>query len=133
MKAPAFQLLLTAILSIAFSSVALPHHSTSAEFNLRQRVILSGTITKVSWTNPHSFFFVDAKDPVSGNIVTWACELGSPNMLATLGWNHNTLRVGMTVSLTGILARDGSHKVMARNIVADGNRIVAWPSEQNQP
>jgi hypothetical protein len=36
----------------------------------------------------------------------------------------------MSVSFTGILARDGTHKVIARNIVADGNKVIAWPSEQ---
>jgi hypothetical protein len=50
-----------------------------------------------------------------------------------LGWTHSTLKVGMTVSLTGTLARDGTRKVNARNIVADGNKIVAWPSERNIP
>jgi hypothetical protein len=133
MKARAIILLLFLIQSIAFRSVALPHHSISAEFDANRRIIVSGTITRVTWTNPHSLFYVDAKDPKTGNVLTWACELGSPNMLSTLGWTHNTLRVGMAVSLTGILARDGSHKVIARNIVADGSKVVAWPSEQNSP
>ena len=133
MKARAFQLLLTPILPIAFSSVALPHHSISAEFDARQTVVLTGTITKVMWMNPHAFFFVDVKDPKSGSTVSWTCELGSPNMLSTLGWTHNTLRAGMTVSFTGILARDRSHKVIARNITADGNRLIAWPSENRRP
>ena len=131
MKARAFILLFTPILSIAFARVALPHHSVSAEFDGNRRVTFSRTITKVAWTNPHTFFYVDAKDPKTGNTISWACELGSPNMLAMLGWTHNTLRVGMNVSLTGILARDGSHKVIARNIVADGIKIIAWPSEHN--
>jgi len=95
--------------------------------------VVSGTITKVEWTNPHSFFFVDAKDPKTNHIVSWACELGSPNMLSTLGWTRRTLRVGMMVTFTGVLARDGSYKLIPRNIVADGNRIIAWPSEQNLP
>ena len=95
--------------------------------------MLSGTITKVTWTNPHSYFYVDVKEPKSGNVVNWSCELGSPNMLATLGWTNTTLKTGMNVSFTGILARDGSHKLIARNIVADGNRLIAWPSEQGAP
>jgi hypothetical protein len=119
-------------MSITLTVVGFAHHSISAEFDGNQHTILSGTITKVAWLNPHSFFYVDVKDPKTGSIVNWACELGSPNMLTTLGWTHTTLKVGMTVSLTGILARDGSHRVIARNIVADGNRIVAWPSERAQ-
>ena len=127
-----FRALTLLFIAIATSSAASPlfaHHSVSAEFDGRQRIILSGTITKVVWLNPHAFFFVDVKDPKTGEVANWTCELGSPNMLAALGWTRSTLRVGMNVSVTGIRARDGSRKVNARNIVADGNRIIAWLSE----
>jgi len=52
-----------------------------------------------------------------------------PEHARNLGWTQSTLKLGMNMSLTGIRAREGSHKVIARNIVADGNRIIAWPSE----
>jgi Family of unknown function (DUF6152) len=133
MKAAPFTLLGTAMLSIALASAVFAHHSISAEFDGNRRIMLAGTVTKVEWTNPHSFFYVDAKDPKTGSTVTWACELGSPNMLSKLGWTRATLKVGMMVSFTGTLARDGSHKVIPRNIVADGTNIVAWPSEHNTP
>jgi hypothetical protein len=132
MKMKALGLLVASILCMIPGST-LAHHSISAEFDGSRRVVLSGTITKVEWTNPHTFFFVDAKDPRTGQIVSWACELGSPNMLSTLGWTRSTLKVGMMVTFSGVLARDGSYRLMPRNIIADGNRIVAWPSEQNRP
>jgi Family of unknown function (DUF6152) len=131
MKARSIAVLLSGIVMMAFTTAALAHHSISAEFDSTRRITLSGTLTKVAWGNPHSFFYLEVKDAKSGAVVTWACELGSPNMLATLGWTHSTLRVGMIVSLTGILARDGSHKVIARNLVADGNKLIAWPSERS--
>jgi hypothetical protein len=133
MKARTMAVLLSGIVTIAFASTAFAHHSISAEFDSNRRVTLNGTITKVSWGNPHSFFYLDVKDSKNGAVVNWACELGSPNMLVTLGWTQSTLKVGMNVSLTGILARDGSHKVIARNVTADGNKIIAWPSERNSP
>jgi hypothetical protein len=127
----AFTFLRVALLSSLLTPNALAHHSTSAEFDSNQRTTLGGTVSKVSWGNPHTFFFLDVKDPKTGMVVSWACELGSPNMLMTLGWTRATLKVGMNVTLTGTLARDGSHKVIARNIVADGIRIPAWPSEHS--
>jgi Family of unknown function (DUF6152) len=133
MKLNIFTLLFASSVFMMFPCSTLAHHSVSAEFDASRRVVLSGTITKVEWTNPHTFFFVDAKDPRTGHLVSWACELGSPNMLSTLGWTRGTLRVGMMVTFSGVLARDGSYRLMPRNIVADGNRIVAWPSEQNRP
>lgn len=130
MKARALALLSAAIVAILFTCSAFAHHSLSAEFDLRRRIPLAGTVTKVEWANPHTFFYVDVKDPKTGDTLTWACELGSANMLHSLGWTRATLKAGMTVSLTGSVARDGTRKVNARNIVADGNRLAAWPSEQ---
>jgi hypothetical protein len=112
---------------------AFAHHSISAEFDANSRITLTGIVSKVEWTNPHSFFYIETKDPKTGNTLTWACELGSPNMLSTLGWTRETLRVGMMVSFTGILARDGSRKVIPRKIVADGTNLVAWPNEHKTP
>jgi len=130
MKARGFFLLIAALFSIAVTITSFAHHSVSAEFDRSQRIMLTGTVTKVEWSNPHTFFYIDAKDPRTGNTANWACELGSPNMLVTLGWTQMTLKVGMTVSLTGMLARDGSYKLNARDIVANGNRVIAWPSER---
>jgi len=128
-----YALLIAVVSSMTLSSAASAHHSISAEFDSKQKTVLTGTVTKVAWGNPHTFFYLDVKDPRTGTILNWACELGSPNMLLALGWNRNTLSVGMNVSLTGILARDGSHKVIARGIVADGTKITAWPSEVTPP
>lgn len=133
MKARTTTILFAAIALIGVTLPALAHHSISAEFDGTRRAALTGTITKVTWSNPHAFFFVDVRDAKTGAVVKWACELGSPNMLQTLGWTNTTLKAGMTVSFTGILARDGSHKVIARNIVADGTKVTAWPSEVQNP
>jgi hypothetical protein len=130
LKAKAFSLLTTTLFPLVFVLTAFGHHSVSAEFDRTHQTILTGIVTKVEWANPHTFFYLDVRDAKNGGVTKWACELGSPNMLATLGWTSKTLRVGMMVSLTGILARDGSHKLIARSIVADGNRLTAWPSEQ---
>ena len=131
MKVRPFAALLGGIIMMAYTTAAVAHHSISAEFDTNRQIMLTGTLTKVSWGNPHSFFYLDVKDTRNGAVVNWACELGSPNMLAALGWTQATLKVGMNVSLTGILARDGSRKVIARNLVADGNKIIAWPSERS--
>jgi hypothetical protein len=126
-----FVALAAIVLSVA---IVLPvamvaHHSVSVEFDESRRVPLTGTVTKVEWQNPHTFFYIDVRDPKTGMVHNWSCELGSPNTLANLGWTRTTLKVGMTVSLTGTVARDGSRKVIARKIVADGTALAAWPSE----
>jgi len=132
MKAQQLILWIT-VAGINLTDTAVGHHSISAEFDANRRIVLAGTVTKVEWANPHTFFYVDVKDPNTRTVVNWACELGSPNMLASLGWTQNTIKVGMTVTLTGTLARDSSRKVIARNITADGTKLTAWPSEAGNP
>jgi len=130
MKVRPFTVLVAAAVGImTLNGLMSAHHSISAEFDGSRRITLSGTVTKVEWTNPHTFFYIDVRDPKAGTVLKWACQLGSPRVLAAQGWKPDTLKVGMIVSLTGTMARDGSHKVIARNIVADGVRLHAWPSE----
>ena len=67
----AFSVLLSAPLAIA-------HHSFAAEFDSAKPVTLKGTITKVEWTNPHTYFYVDATNE-NGTTGNWAVEGGAPN------------------------------------------------------
>ena len=67
------------------------HHSFAAEFDAKQKISLTGVVTKVEWTNPHVWFWVNVKDPATGEVVNWGGEMGSPNALQRTGWSHNTL------------------------------------------
>src|SRR5262245_55891655 len=57
--------------AIVFSGPLLAHHSFAAEFGDKQPLKLTGTITKVEWTNPHIWYFVEVKNP-DGTTTTWA-------------------------------------------------------------
>ena len=121
----------TTLLSAAMPLFA--HHSFTAEFDVSQPITLTGVVTKVEWANPHTFFYVDVKDLVSGKTANWACEMGSPNGLQRQGWNRNTLKVGMLVSLDGSRARNGTNKMNARNVTVDGKKLGAASSEGVTP
>ena len=121
------------IVLIAFVSLAAPpasaHHSFAAEFDASKRVTLTGVVTKVEWTNPHVWFFVNVKDESTGKVVNWGAEMGSPNALNRTGWTANTMTVGMVVSFTGSRAKDGSNTVNTSAVMVDGKRLGAASSE----
>src|SRR5829696_5278986 len=63
------------------------HHSFAAEFDAAKPFKLSGTVTKVEWQNPHTFFYIDVTDE-KGKVTNWAMEMGSPNGLSRAGWTR---------------------------------------------
>ena len=128
---------LTLLLAAAGLSVgALPlaaHHSFAAEYDSKQTVTLTGTVTKVEWMNPHTWFYVDAAGK-DGKVVSWSCEGANPNALARRGWRKNSLKAGDKVIVEAYRAKDGSSTVNARTItLADGQKIFAGSSDDGSP
>ena len=112
---------------------ALAHHSFAAEFDASKPIVVQGTVTKVEWTNPHIWIYVDMKD-TGGNIEKWQCEGGSPNTLTRQGWRKDTLKNGDTVVIDGSRAKDGSKTCNARVVkTADGKRLFAGSSGGDAP
>ena len=105
------------------ASPAFPHHAFSSEFDMSKPVTLKGVVTKVTWENPHVWFFIDVKD-ADGNVVNWGCETRGPGRLTKQGWSRDSLKPGDTVTVEGYLAKDGSHMADGRKMTfADGRKI----------
>jgi hypothetical protein len=102
---------------------ALAHHSFAAEYDANKKVEVSGTVTKVEWTNPHAHFYVDVKD-ADGKVANWNFELASPNMLIRNGWSRLSLRAGDKVTVNAAVAKDGTNTASASTIkLADGRTL----------
>lgn len=94
---------------------AAAHHSFAAVFDRDRPITVAGTVTKLEWTNPHVWFYIDVAGE-SGKLENWGFEMGSPAGLIRRGWNHNSLQVGHTVTVVGVRARDGSLRGAVRTV-----------------
>ncbi len=119
--------------AIGLALPAWAHHSGAAEFDSTKKIDLTGTVTKVEWTNPHAHFFMDVKD-ASGNVVNWNLELASPNVLIRNGWKRNSVKPGDVVTVTGSPAKDNSHLGIAQTIVfPDGHKLNFLSAFEDNP
>jgi hypothetical protein len=120
---------------LASAGRVLGHHSFSAEFDASKPFKMSGTVTKVEWMNPHTFFYIDVTDEKTKKVTNWAMEMGSPNCLMRQGWTRNSMKVGERVTVEGSLAKDGSPTGNARSVILEstGKRLFAASSQGTTP
>ena len=120
------------VLGASASAQVLAHHSFAAEFDGNAPISVHGVVTKVDWTNPHTYIYVEAEN-AAGEVEEWALEMGSPNGLMRRGWTRNTLEIGTEVIIEGTRARDGSFKGNAQSVIlaASCERMFAGTSQRD--
>jgi hypothetical protein len=118
--------LATAVACVAFSCPLFAHHSTAAEFDNKKPITFTGTVKKIQWMNPHIYTLVETKD-ADGKTVVYRVEGGPPNALFRQGWRMDTLKVGDTITVSGLRAKNEASMNIgeAKITTADGKRVFS--------
>lgn len=119
--------LTTVAIVVCAGTRAAAHHSFAAEYDGTKAVRLVGTLVKIEWTNPHTYFYIDVKEP-DGSTTRWGLEAGSPGALSRRGFKRGDLKLGDTIVVDGYRARDGSRLADARRVTLPDGRIVSGAS-----
>lgn len=104
------KILLFPTVLLLLPAMVLAHHSFLSIYDQDSIETIEGVVTEVWFENPHSRVYIETTD-ASGNREVWESETYPRNILVRRGWNHNDLKAGDYVVLTGRRARNGSNRV----------------------
>ena len=105
--------------SAGLAPTAEAHHAFATEFDANLTGEVKGEVTRVWWQNPHIRYDVAMKMP-DGSTEMWS--LLPPGNLPTYrreNWTEQTVTVGMRLTATGNLGRDGAKKLYATCITLE--------------
>ncbi len=113
---------------LALAGVVQAHHSFAAMYDGTKVVRLKGELTKVEWTNPHSYFYLNVKG-ADGKVVNWGAEGANPSALSRRGFKKGDIKIGDLIIIDGYVAKDGSKFIDARRITLPGGRVIFGGSQ----
>lgn len=133
-KKQIFLNLISSFAMVLLTSVpARAHHAFAAEFDATKPVRVEGTIVKVEWTNPHSWFHVDVVG-ANGEVEHWMFEGGGPYALIHRGFTKDYVKPGTKVIVEGFLSKGVPHRANARSIkYPDGRTLFVGSSGTGAP
>ncbi len=122
-------LLAALVTLLSLAAPASAHHAFAAVFDGEDAIEVTGTVVKLEWMNPHTWFYVEVEND-DGSTARWAFEMGSPNGLIRRGWSRKTLQVGHEVKISGYRAKDGTDMASAKTVAfADGRELSGASSK----
>lgn len=117
----------------------IAHHSFAAEYDASKPIDVTGTLTRVEWSNPHIWFYLEVKDE-KGIVTNWGFSAAPPGVLMRRGIPKEVLKIGAVIHVQGFRAKDGSNNASGGTITfPDGRRVLtaagedAVPAERKQP
>ena len=108
------------------TNVMMAHHSYNAVFDVNNRIVLTGTLTKVDWRNPHVALFLDVKTS-TGHVDACTFEASPPSSFARRGVSKAAFQkaIGSTVGVEAYRAKDARLLgALLKLTFADGTVVI---------
>src|SRR5689334_13724740 len=125
-----FALLAAAIIAAAVAP-AFAHHSFAA-FDITKQQTVTGTVSKVDWTNPHIWLWINVPNDKGGSD-TYGFEGMSPNFLARRGWTRTTLKAGDKITINFRPMKDGSKGGMFMTGTMTSGKLLSMMGGSDDP
>jgi hypothetical protein len=109
------------------------HHAFASEFDANRPVKVQGTVVKVEWTNPHTWFHIDVKNS-QGQVERWLFEGGGPAALIRRGFTKDFVKPGTEVVVQGYMSKGTPRRANARVMAhSDGRELFVGSSGTGEP
>jgi len=117
-----------ALVGLLATAPLVAHHSFAAEYDRNRTITVTGSVTRLEWTNPHARLYVMGTDE-TGRMQEWDFELGPPNGLMRNGWRRDSLKAGLKVIVEGFRSKTSTVVANARSVkLPDGRQVLAGSS-----
>jgi Family of unknown function (DUF6152) len=120
---------MVASIALLASLSASAHHSVGGQFDVNKKIVLTGTVEKVDWVNPHIYVHLKVID-ANGKPAAWSFGTVPVAMARKAGiTKESLLAAGQTVKVTAYPARDGTQNLgfLIRVDYPDGHFISVNP------
>src|ERR1700680_4494996 len=112
--------------SFIVSGSASAHNNPTAMYE-PESVVLTGTVTRYEWANPHSIISVAVKTD-KGTVEQWHAGILPPADMIRDGWTKETIKPGDQVTMTGRPGRHAQRIMWLESLVtAEGQKIGRKP------
>ncbi len=120
----------SALLSLTtLQPAAYAHHNQFLGFDPAKEQVVTGTVERFAWQNPHAYIYVASKE---GNEArSWRIETLSIAFMRRMGWGPDTLRAGDKVSVKINPSRtEGRATGWLIDLAVDGRDVPSLTDEQ---
>ena len=124
-------LLASLFISAWLPTATIAHHGISGQFDLDQRLTVTGVVNRVRFVNPHAYVYFKVTND-AGEEEQWRCELRSGSLLKRAGWSADMFEIGSKITVSGSPDRRDPKTCFAQRITFEDGRVVARRDTLNE-